>query len=238
MRLLMHLRAEERPDSGVERRGGLARYVSNLLMKGWRTDLPGGHNPVYSFSNIFPPGETKPGDQRYLLIASPNPEVVRALSRRLARETEPLRVHGIEFHLKRHETFSLQVERAGVHLTTATPILLRVPPVAGRGGPVHWSPPLPEETFIRALNRELVRRFNAYQGTRIDEEIPVIAGGRLLRATRSGRNPSSFWDLHTDRLDTTAQRVMAFSIDAGFGERVRQGFGFVNISRRAGLERV
>ncbi|KAF5059306.1 CRISPR associated protein Cas6 [anaerobic digester metagenome] len=232
MRLLLHFRAEELPEAGDDRRGGLARYVSDLLVKGWRSDLPGGKNPVYSFSNLFPPGEVRPGERRRLLIASPNPEVVRALSRRVARAEEPLRVHGMAFRPERHEIFSVQVERAGILLTTATPILLRVPPEDGRGGPVYWEPPIPDDVFIRALNRELIRRFNTYHATRLDEGIPVIAGGRLLRATRSGRTPSSYWEFHTGRLNATAQRVMAFSIDSGFGERIRQGFGFVNVSRR------
>lgn len=231
MRLLLHLRAEDSPDFGDDRGGGLARYVTGLLVKGWRTDLPGGANPVYSFSNLFPPGEVRPGDRRRLLIASPNSELIRALARRVSKEKQPLRVHGIEFRVERHETFSAQVERAGVHLTTATPILLRVPSIEGTGGPVHWSPPIPEEVFIRALNRDLIRRFNTYHATRIDEEISIITDGRLQRATRSGRTPSSYWELGTGRLNATAQRVLSFSIDAGFGERARQGFGFVNVSR-------
>ncbi len=235
MRLLLHLRAEEPTDPSDDRRGGLARFVSHLLVQGWRTDLPGGSDLVYSFSNIFPSGDVQVGDRRRLLIASPNPDLIRALSRRLRQADDRLRVHGMSFRIERHETFSVQVERAGVHLTTATPILLRVPSPDGRGRD-YWTPPMPQENFIAALNRELVRRYNAYHATRIDEETLIIAGGVLQRATRSGRIPSSYWELRTERLNAPAQRVIAFSIDAGFGERVRQGFGFVNVSRGAVTE--
>lgn len=236
MRILLHLRAVEPVDPSDDRRGGLARYVSHLLVQGWRTDLPGGSDPVYSFSNIFPPGEVQIGDRRRLLIASPNPDLIRALSRRLRQEDDLLRAHGMAFRVERHETFSVQIERAGVHMTTATPILLRVPSPDGRGR-VFWSPPMFQETFIAALNLDMVRRFNAHHATHIDEETRIIAGGVLQRVTRSGRIPSSYWEFRTERLNAPAQRVLAFCIDAGFGERVRQGFGFVNVSREARAEK-
>lgn len=234
MRLLLHLMAEERPESEKNRREGIARHLADLLAREWRSDLPGGANPIYCFSNLFPPGEVQPGERRRLLVASPNPGVIRALARQVTRYREPLRVHGMAFRPERSEIFSIRLERAGIRLTTATPILLRVPSPEGSRGSVPWAPPVPEEEFLQVLNRHLVRRFNAYHATRIDEGTVLIAEGRLLRATRSGSIPTSYWELRSGRLTSSAQRVLAFSIDAGFGERVRQGFGFVNVSRRPG----
>ena len=62
----------------------------------------------------------------------------------------------------------------------------------------------------------------------------MIENGTLLRATRSGRTPSSYWEFGTGRLAAPARRVLAFGVDAGFGERVRQGFGFVNLAKGEG----
>jgi len=228
MRLLLHLKAVGPADAGPG--AGLARFVSQLLVRGWRSDLPGGADTAYSFSNLFPPGEVLPGGARRLLIASPNPELVRALARQLRHERDPLRLHGMAFRIERHETFSVRVDRPGLRLVTATPILLRVPSPSGRGL-VHWEPPLGAEAFVTALNRDLVRRFNIYHAARLDEGLPVIADGTLLRATRSGRSPSSYWEFGVGRLPAPARRVLAFAVDAGFGERVRQGFGFVNLAK-------
>jgi CRISPR-associated endoribonuclease Cas6 len=234
MRLLLHLRALGPADDGPG--AGLARFVTLLIARGWRSDLPGGADTVYSFSNLFPPGEVGPGDARRLLIASPNPELVRALARQLRREKGPLRVRGTAFGLGRHETFEVRVDRADLRLATATPVILRVPSPGGPGL-VHWTPELGADAFVAALNRDLVRRYNAYHGSRLDESLTVIADGTLLRATRSGRTPSSYWEFGTGRLAAPARRVLAFGVDAGFGERVRQGFGFVNVAKPEGSGR-
>ncbi len=228
MRLLLHLRAAGPAEDGPG--AGLARYVEHLIARGWRSDLPGGADTAYSFSNLFPPGEVLPGETRRLLVASPNPELVRALARQLRHERNPLRVHGMAFRVERHETFAVRIDRAGLRMVTATPILLRVSSSAGRGL-VHWEPSLGEEAFVAALNRDLVRRFNRYYGSRLDEGLRVIESGTLLRATRSGRAPSGYWEFGIGRLAVPARRVLAFGVDAGFGERVRQGFGFVNLAK-------
>lgn len=228
MRLLLHLRAVGPADDGPG--AGLARFVSQLLVRGWRSDLPGGADTAYSFSNLFPPGEVLPGEARRLLIASPNPELVRALAKQLRHERDSLRVHGMAYRIERHETFSVRVDRPDLRLVTATPVLLRVPSPGG-AGLVYWEPTLGAEAFVDALNRNLVRRFNAYHAARLDEGLRVIEGGTLLRATRSGRTPSSYWEFGTGRLAAPARRVLAFAVDAGFGERVRQGFGFVNLAK-------
>jgi CRISPR-associated endoribonuclease Cas6 len=228
MRLLLHLKAVGPADEGPG--AGLARYVAHLLVRGWRSDLPGGADTAYSFSNLFPPGEVLPGEKRKLLVASPNPELVRALAKQLRHERDPLRVHGMAYRVERHETFSVRVDRPGLRLVTATPVLLRVPSPGGRGL-VHWEPPLGAEAFVTALNRDLVRRYNIYHGSRLDEGLSVIESGTLLRATRSGRSPSSYWEFGVGRLAAPARRVLAFGVDAGFGERVRQGFGFVNLAK-------
>ncbi|MEN6340938.1 MAG: CRISPR-associated endoribonuclease Cas6 [Methanospirillum sp.] len=225
MRLLLHLRAIGPSEDGPG--AGLARFIQLLIARGWRSDLPGGMDTVYSFSNLFPPAEIRTGDVRQLLIASPNPELIRALARQLRHERDPLRVRGMAFRIERHETFSVRVDRPDLRLVTATPVILRVPSPGG-AGLVHWTPPLGPEVFIDALNRDLVRRFNTYHGARLDEGTRVIANGTLLRATRSGRTPSSYWEFGTARMAAPARRVLAFAIDAGFGERVRHGFGFVN----------
>ena len=234
MRLLLHLRALGPCDDGPG--AGLARFVQQLMARGWRSDLPGGGDTVYSFSNLFPPGEARPGDARRLLIASPNPELVRALARQLRHERDPLRVRGVAYGIERHETFSVRVDRPDLRLVTATPVLLRVPS-PGSHGLVHWTPELGAEAFVDALNRDLVRRYNMYHAARLDERLQVLAEGTLLRATRSGRTPSSYWEFGTGRLAAPARRVLGFAVDAGFGERVRQGFGFVNVARPGPAER-
>jgi CRISPR-associated endoribonuclease Cas6 len=234
MRLLLHLRALGPSDEGPG--AGLSRFVLQLLARGWRSDLPGGGDTVYSFSNLFPPAEVQPGEVRKFLIASPNPELVRALARQLRYERDPLRVRGMAFRIERHETFSVRVDRSDLRLVTATPVLLRVPSPGGPGL-VHWAPEFGAEAFVDALNRDLVRRYNTYHGARLDEGVRVIADGTLLRATRSGRTPSSYWEFGTGRLAAPARRVLAFAVEAGFGERVRQGFGFVNVAKAETTEK-
>ena len=228
MRLLLHLRAL---GSGDERPGvGLSRFVMQLIARGWRSDLPGGRDTVYSFSNLFPPATVRAGETRRFLVASPNPELIRALARQLRHERDPLHVRGTAFRIERHETFSVGIDRPDLRLVTATPVLLRVPSPSGPGL-VHWTPEFGAELFIDTLNRDFVRRYNAYHSARLDERVQVIANGSLLRATRSGRTPSSYWEFGTGRLGAPARRVLAFAVDAGFGERVRQGFGFVNVAK-------
>jgi CRISPR-associated endoribonuclease Cas6 len=195
-----------------------------------RNDLPGGGDVVYSFSNLFPPGDVLPGDRRRLLIASPNPELVRALARRLRQEPVSFSVRGMQYRVESHDTFSVRIDRSGLHLVTATPILIRVTSPEGRGR-VFWAPPMPEELFVAALNRDLVHRFNRYHATRMDETQRLIESGTLSRATRSGTTPSSYWEFRVGRLNAPARRILAFSIDAGFGERTGRGFGFINVMR-------
>lgn len=232
MRLLLHLRVLGPDHDGPG--GGLARWITQLIARGWRSDLPGGADTIYSYSNIFPRGPASHGDARSLLVASPNPDLIRALARQLRRERDPLRVRGTAYRVERYESFTVRMDRPGVRLVTATPVLLRVPKTFGTPGPVHWSPPLGDETFLDALNLDLVRRYNDYHAARIDETTRVIAEGRLLRSSWSRRTPSSSWEFVTGRLAAPARRVLEFGVDAGFGERTRMGFGFMNVIRAEG----
>ncbi|NLX50201.1 MAG: CRISPR-associated endoribonuclease Cas6 [Methanospirillum sp.] len=237
MRVLVHLRAEETATAGDRRQGGPGRFVSGLLVRGWRTDLPGGRDAIYSFSNLFPPGPALPGDRRNLLVASPDPGLVRALAARLRRDPGRIAAGGSVFRVEGHETFSVRLDRSGLRLVTATPVRLRVP-APGGGGPAYFTPPLGTEAFLAALNRDMVRRYNAHHGARLNRDLRVIADGSLLRTSRRGRVPSSFWELGTGCLPATARRVLEFAVDAGLGEGTRNGFGFVNVvARERGREK-
>ena len=111
-----------------------------------------------------------------------------ALARQLRHERDPLRVRGMAYRIERHETFSVRVDRPGLRLVTATPVLLRVPSPGGHGL-VHWTPPLGAEAFVDALNRDLVRRDNACHAGRLDERVRVITDGTLLRVTPGAAAP-------------------------------------------------
>jgi CRISPR-associated endoribonuclease Cas6 len=135
-----------------------------------------------------------------------------------------------------------------VRLSTATPILLRIPEYnydlyavpeeERRSRYVYWRPQISFEAFIKQLTENLIKKYNQSYGTSIGS-IPLFqeflfkktVHTRYIIEGKSYGAAGSMWEFSWSHMDDVQRRIIGFGLDAGFGERNSMGFGFVNIVR-------
>jgi CRISPR-associated endoribonuclease Cas6 len=85
------------------------------------------------------------------------------------------------------------------------------------------------------LSENLIKKFNEFYGIKVDEhelfEQFIFRRPTATKVIIDGREyvlVGSMWEFIWSYMDETQRKVIAFGLDAGFGERSSLGFGFVN----------
>lgn len=248
MRILLRLRSKnDQKDISLEYHK-LQGFVYNLLMESGYPLLHDkkGYKP-FCFSNIFPYGDMKEGDLRHFIIASPGSSIIESVNAYLEkRENQPIYIGDCAFDLDGWKIMKTQLTKEKVRISTATPILLRIPsynydlyrvPQEERKPRyIYWRPQISFEAFIKQLTENLIKKYNEFYGSAI-ETFPLfqeflfrkMVHTRYIIEGRSYGAAGSMWEFSWSYMDDTQRRIIEFGLDAGFGERNSMGFGFVNL---------
>jgi CRISPR-associated endoribonuclease Cas6 len=201
----------------------------------------------FCFSNIFPIGDFKQGDKRYLLISSPDSGFINVVSENLNQYIEKkdsIHIGDLSFSIESVNLIKPELKN-NVTLITATPIILRIPKanyekygINSDKEYVFWRPSYPFEAFVKQLEDNIFKKYKAFYGQRI-EEFPIFEIFNFKKSTVSHvlidnkeyKFFGSIWEFVFSNLEYDKRRkeVLKFAIDCGFGERNTFGFGFVNI---------
>jgi CRISPR-associated endoribonuclease Cas6 len=201
-----------------------------------------------SYSRLFPFKEVKTGDLQQLIIASPAPEVAQGIARYLSQKRgSRIKIGDAQFTLLGHQTFSITLQKNRLILRNATPLIVRLSPKCinqfqiqeSSKGPVFWEEGMPAEALTFALTESLLSRYNRWNGTKFKVEM-LFAEATLFRSLpakpsgqkKSGTAPSSLWEFRWSKMNQAQRKVLAFGIEAGFGERTGSGYGFMNVIRK------
>jgi len=194
-----------------------------------------------TFSNVFPPKDMGEGDDRTLIISSPNESLVNDV--REAIESEGVIEPGDrQYEVVDTVTFDITPERQGT-MITGTPIVVRIP--AGRCDEygiddkgyddVYWRLEHNSGAFIDKLEENLASKYHEYYD-REPPERPYFTGYHprkqvsvpLKYEDREVPVIGTTWELDYECESREMHRIIRMAYDAGLGELNTTGFGFMN----------
>jgi len=202
----------------------------------------------FCFSNIFPIGDAKAGDERNFIISSPDNLLIKFLKNRikeLSSNNELINVGEMSFEVKGTSLIKIKIEK-NCRLISATPIIIRIPEknYEKYGIPkefrkkryVYWRPCYNFEAFVKQLEENLIKKYNEFYGTNFEIERifemfkfikPVVS--HVIIKGKEEKMVGSIWEFWFSYLAESRKKILKFGIDCGFGERNSLGFGFINI---------
>lgn len=211
--------------------------------------------PGFCFSLVFPPHDMREGDQRWLLAASPDEELLTHVARDLQTDRE-LNVGEMPLRVEEVNALAPDVGEPGTRgiLESGTGVLVRIPSwqrerygIEGGHGDsaTFWRPEHTMEPFRKQVVANLDRKHGLFapeylpgpsetDGELFDEydllktyalPVDVTQGQRMTYVV-------SKWKLGYTVRDDDHRRHLNLALDCGIGERNALGFGFLNISER------
>jgi CRISPR-associated endoribonuclease Cas6 len=206
----------------------------------------------FTYSNPFPPGEMQEGDERTLLVASPEEELLAHVAADLEADPE-LNVGEMPFRVEAVTPLAPDVGEPGTSGTieTGTGVLVRIPPwrfeeygIEGDHDEAEfWRPEHSMEPFRTQVEANLDRKHEQFcpdylpGPSAVDGEL--FDGYELIKTFAIPVTPTQgveeTWVLSKWRFDYTVRsddhrRHLNLALDVGIGERNSLGFGFVNIT--------
>jgi len=206
----------------------------------------------FTYSNPFPPGDMQEGDERTLLIASPNEDLLAHVAADLKDDRE-LNIGEMPFHIEKLTPLAPDVGEPGTTGTieTGTGVLVRIPPWRfdeygldiDHNEAEFWRPEHTMEPFRNQIEANLDKKHGLYcqdylRGpSAVDGDL--FDGYELLKTFALPVEPTTgeaeTWILSKWRFDYTVRdddhrRHLNLALDVGIGERNSLGFGFVNIT--------
>lgn len=252
MRLLVRLRA--RMDAAYDN-----AYHHKLRGRLWEaldgTAYEASHDedrPVgFSFSNPFPPGDMREGDERTLLVAAPQEELLAAVADDFTSNRE-LNVGEMPFRVTEVSALDPDVGEPGSAGTieTGTGVLVRIPPwradeygIEKRGDDaIFWRPRHGMEPFVTQVENNLDRKHDLfapdYRSGPSESDHELFDSYELIKTfavpltVTQGRTMTyvlSKWRLGYQVRDDDHRRHLNLALDTGIAERNALGLGFLNI---------
>ena len=201
----------------------------------------------FCFSNIFPARTMKQGELRNFIISSPSKEIIESLSSYISTLIDKsINIGDASFILKSFEKFEIKVPRKNVIISSATPIIIRIPeymydiyqiPKEERKNRyLYWRKKYSFNAFLKQLTENLIKKYNDFYGTKIEyydifEQFAFkkeIHSNIIINGKRYGIS-ASLWDFMWNSMDNMQKNIIEFGLDTGFGERNSMGFGFMNL---------
>lgn len=205
----------------------------------------------FTYSNPFPPGDMKEGDERTLLVASPDEELLAHVAADLQDEPE-LNIGEMPFHVDDVSALSPDVGEPGTSGTidTGTGVLVRIPPWRFEEYGIDteheeaefWKPEHTLEPFRNQIEANLDQKHDLfcpdYRPGPSDVDDGLFESYELIKTFAIPVTPTTgiqeTWVLSKWRFDYTVRddhhrRHLNLALDVGIGERNSLGFGFLNI---------
>lgn len=208
----------------------------------------------FTYSNPFPPGDMSEGDERTLLVASSEEELLAHVATDLQDEPE-LNIGEMPFTVEDLTPLSPDVGEPGASgtLESGTGVLVRIPPWRFDNYGIErdhdeaefWRPEHSMEPFVTQVEANLDKKHGLYCPDYLpgpsDVGGDLFDGYELIKTFAIPVTPTEgmreTWVLSKWKLDYTVRddhhrRHLNLALDVGIGERNALGFGFVNISDR------
>jgi len=214
-----------------------------------------GQPPGFAYSNPFPPHDMEAGDDRKLLVASPEEELLAHVAADLLEEPE-LNIGEMPFRVDDVTSLAPDVGEPGTRGTieTGTGLLVRIPPwrcdeygidYPGGDTAVFWRPKHSMEPLRRQLEDNLDQKHDRFAHDHLpgpsDVDGDLFDGYELLKTfavpvtVTEGQEMTyvlSKWQFEYTVRDDHHRRHLNLALDCGLGERNSLGLGFMNITEK------
>jgi CRISPR-associated endoribonuclease Cas6 len=225
----------------------LQSFIYNLIKNtefGHLHDFKGATSPKqaitpFCFSNVFPYGNMKKGYVKNIIISSPNEEFIFFLGDKIRRTSMPIRLGQMEFNWINSKILSLDVS-SPLTVVSATPIVVRIPRTIYHDynlelrypyNYLFWRQSYPLELFLNQLETNLKRKFLNYHGCSTESSLGLskfVLERQVSRKLEIRGMAQTIIATYWKFLFDEDNELIKFGLDAGFGERNRLGFGFMN----------
>ncbi|WEL24592.1 CRISPR-associated protein Cas6 [Haloferax volcanii] len=252
MRLLLRLRA--RSDAAYDKayHHKLRGRIWGALEDSKYDKYHDANRPVgFTYSNPFPPGDMRENDERTLLIAAPQEDLLAEVAQDLIADRE-LNIGEMPFHIDELTSLSPDVGEPGSEgmIESGTGMLVRIPPWrAEEYGIDHegdeatfWRPKHTMEPLKTQLENNLDQKHDLFcpeylpgpSETDYDlftdyELIKTFAIPVTVSQNQEMTYVLSKWRLGYTVRDDDHRRHLNLALDTGLAERNALGFGFINI---------
>lgn len=248
MRILIKLRNSKEQAYDLMYYHKLQGFIYNLLKDTKYSEL---HDKkgykFFSFSNIFPM-KTGKGDERNLIISSPDENFIETILNKLdERKDNLLQIGECEFKLEEIKKINVRLGKTA-ELITGTPIVIRIPKENYRKyrieekhkyDSVYWKKQHSFEAFIKQLEDNLFKKYDLFYNTEIDE-FPIFEQlifdksvvNHVIKDGKEHKVFGSLWKFNFNNINSKQKQILEFGIDAGFGELNSLGFGFMNLIKK------
>lgn len=205
----------------------------------------------FVFSNIFPPRDMNAGDERHMLVASPDEAMLSHIAQDLKTDRE-LNVGEMPFHVEELQALAPDVGEPGTTGTIdcGTGVLVRIPPwkreeygIEGDYGdnPTFWRPEHTLEPFRKQVEANLDRKHGMFapdylpgpsnRDGELFDELELIKTFAIPVEVTQGQELTyvlSKWRFGYEVRDDHHRRYLNLALDCGIGGRNALGFGFLN----------
>ena len=254
MRLLIRLRAQA--DAAYQ--NDYHHKLRGRLWKGLRgtehDDLHDAERPIgLSFSNVFPWGDIEEGDERSVLVASTDRDLLASVADGLVTDRE-FNVGEMPFRVDEVTTVAPDVGEPGTRgtLETGTGVLVRIPPwkadeygIDDEGDEAtFWQPEHSLGPFKTQLENNLDQKHDLFcddhlpgpsdrEGDLFDEYDLLKTFAVPVEVTQGVEMTYvlSKWRFGYRVRDDHHRRHLNLALDAGIGERNALGLGFLNVQK-------
>lgn len=205
-----------------------------------------------TYSNPFPPGDMREGDERTLLIAAPQEGLLVEVAENLIEDRE-LNIGEMPFRITELTSIDPDVGEPGTTgtLETGTGLLVRIPPwqtekygieAEGDSG-TFWRPEHSMEPLRVQLENNLDKKHNLFcpdylpgpseKSYNLFDDYELIKTFAIPVTVSQGQEMTyvlSKWRFGYTVRDDDHRRHLNLALDTGLGERNALGLGFVNIT--------
>jgi len=211
----------------------------------------------FAYSNPFPPGDMREGDEKTLILSSVHEDLLSHIAQSLKADRE-LNIGEMPFHVDDMSALEVDVGEPGTEGTieTGTGVVVRLYEkhreeygieTDGDYGDTatYWRPKHTNEPFVDAVTDNLQTKHDLFMPDhlpgpeevdgRLFNEYDLIKTYALPVTVTEGverRIVLSKWRLGYKIRDDHHRRHLNLALDAGIGGRNSLGFGFVNITEK------
>ena len=175
MRLLVKLLCTESSLYETQYHYHLQSFIYNLLRDSKYNNLHDKEGcKFFCYSNVFPVNNFQEGDNRTLIISSPDRGVIEYFYKALNPTSGEIRIGRMRFRVKSCHPINVKIpEGLSFTLVTGTPIVIRIPreryKVYGIEPPrnydyLFWRAEHPIEAFISQIENNLLKKYYEYYG--------------------------------------------------------------------------
>ncbi|MCX8162926.1 MAG: CRISPR-associated endoribonuclease Cas6, partial [Candidatus Micrarchaeota archaeon] len=235
MRLLIKLKSLQDAAYDLYYYKKISGFIYSLLKNTPLENLHDSKNPkFFCFSNIFPVGDLKVGDERYLLISSPDRILIELLKYKMEK-LSTVKFGELLFKIEEIKTIQTKLNSKKINLRTSTPIIIRIPPknyelygIENKNKIEYWKPQYPFEIFVKQLEDNIFKKYKKFYNQNGLNEFPIFERLKLVKTVRAcfqaDENKDVFllgtlWEFEFENLSKEKKEILEFALDYGFGEK-------------------